>query len=831
MFVNLIQNPKTYLKAREEVDQLVGTGTIQPYHLKELKYLNAALRETLRVTPTAPVISKKIPDHRKDDFVTVCDGRYHIPHDTSIKLLLGKAMCDSSYFGEDAHEFNPERMLETNPNFDKHMAAWKPFGNGSRACIGQGFAWQEALLVAALVLQNFDISLVDPSYVLRVKQTLTIKPRDLLVKAKLRKGVSPMALDARLHGNAAQVEALEKAEQTAGAVTEDQSSRIAILYGSNSGTCYSLAQKLASAVTIKLGMVATVSELDSGIDNLSPSQPVILITASYEGQPPDNAARFVAWLESSSPNIKDLSDVKYAVFGCGHKDWKDTLHRVPKLVDRVIDERGGSRLLDLGTTDVSQGAVLDDFGKWQQQLLEKLKNEYLDSNASIASQDLTDLAQISKDTRATQLSSGLSLGKVKDVRVLTGPGQPEKRHMEIELPPETIYECGDYLAVLPMNSENLVRRVMAHWEFPWDATIIFKSKAFGNVPVDEPLSVFELLKGYFELSQQATKSVSFLSLNPTNLFMMLTNGLQNLDECTRFTKNIETQERLKQCITDEGMFSERIVGNHLSLFDVLTLYVGIEMPFANFLSNLLPLHVRQYSISSSPIRNQETCTITYSIVKNVSAIKDAGGSALSFEGVASSYLASLKPGDTFQLAIRTTATAKLPCAFRLPQATTPLLMFSAGTGLAPFRGFVEQRAAMLEQNPSLELAPALLFVGCRGSTGDRLYADELSAWQKLGAVDVRYAFSQEPNHELAAGCKHVGDRIAKDMDDVRKLWQEGAKVYICGGRRVQNSVEAAVTKIFDEVAQREQWSDETRKERHEQFNAKVAERAVSDIFD
>jgi len=223
------------------------------------------------------------------------------------------------------------------------------------------------------------------------------------------------------------------------------------------------------------------------------------------------------------------------------------------------------------------------------------------------------------------------------------------------------------------------------------------------------------------------------------------------------------------------------------------------------------------------------------VVKGTNSVKDAEGSAVSFEGVASSYLASLKVGDTLQMAVRATATAKLPCAFRLPpaaaQSTTPLLMFCAGTGLAPFRGFVEQRATMLEENASVNLAPALLFVGCRGPTDDRLYAEELEAWQKRGAVDIRYAFSQEPDHELSAGCRYIGDRIAKDMEDVRKLWRGGARVYVCGGRRLQDNVRAGVSKISEELAQKEQWTDAVKKEKLEQFRSEVAERAVSDIFD
>jgi len=308
-----------------------------------------------------------------------------------------------------------------------------------------------------------------------------------------------------------------------------------------------------------------------------------------------------------------------------------------------------------------------------------------------------------------------------------------------------------------------------------------------------------------------------------------------LADSKRFTEDAESKEQLQQCITDDSAFNERIVSKRMSLFDVLRQYPKVNMPFANFLSNLIPLHVRQYSISSSPTRNQERSTITYSVVKGVTGVNDAEGSAQSFEGVASSYLASLKVGDTFQTAVRPTATAKLACAFRLPpaaaQGTTPLLMFCAGTGLAPFRGFVEQRATMLEENPSAELAPALLFVGCRGSMDDRLYADELDAWQKRGAVEVRYAFSQEPDHELAAGCKYIGERIAKDMEDVRKLWRGGARVYICGGRRVQDNVKAGVSKMSEVLAQKEQWTDDMKKEKLEQFKSQVAERAVSDIFD
>jgi len=808
--MNLMHNPKAYLAAQREVDNVIGTGAVTEAHLKKLPYLNAVFRETLRLTPTAPAISKAVPTSSHDDYVTICDGRYLIKNSDTVRLLLGKAMRDPSYFGMDAEDFRPERMLEDNPDFDHYMKAWKPFGNGSRSCIGQSFAWQEALLVTALVLQNFDINFVDPGYRMLIQQNLTVKPKDLHVKIRLRPGLNPTTLAQRLQsGQAAPV----TAPTTDGTNFKFQASPssqpgLQILFGSNSGTCQALASKLASTAAVKLGIDAAVRDLDSGVDNLSTKMPVVLITSSYEGQPPDNAARFITWLEDSKS--QDLGGVKYAVFGCGHKDWHETFHRIPELVDTKLEERGASRIKSLGTSDVSQGHVLDDFENWQSELIQKLQGSSPDS-AHVAKPDL---AEVSTDKRAQQLSSGLSIGTVKDIKILTASDQPEKRHMEIELPADSVYETGDYLAVLPINPDDLVRRIMRHWSLPRDATITLKTSAFGSLPVNIPLSIHELLKGYFELSQPVSKS--------------------NIQDCKDYTIDPDTLSQLDKLLS-EDILTRNVSDNHTSLLALLERYPTIKLPFPNFLASLLPLHIRQYSISSSPMHNLRTYTITYSVLRHPTESYNNTPATTTHEGVASTYLSTLSPGDTLHLAIKRTATANLPCPFRLPpasaQSTTPLLMFCAGTGLAPFRGFVQQRAIMLQSNPDLKLAPAVLFFGCRTAARDRLYADEFDAWSNLGAVDVRYAFSQEPEHALAQGCRYIGDRILKDMDDVRDLWKSGARVYVCGSRSLQGGVEGAVKTMFEKIADAESWSEEKRKERDGLFKEALAKRAVSDIFD
>jgi cytochrome P450/NADPH-cytochrome P450 reductase len=90
-----------------------------------------------------------------------------------------------------------------------------------------------------------------------------------------------------------------------------------ILYGSNAGICEALAQNLARAASGR-GYLALVDPLDSAVDKVPTDQPVVLISSSYEGQPPHNAAHFVEWLQTL--NGKELNGVKYAVFGCGNRE-------------------------------------------------------------------------------------------------------------------------------------------------------------------------------------------------------------------------------------------------------------------------------------------------------------------------------------------------------------------------------------------------------------------------------------------------------------------------------------------------------------------------------
>lgn len=189
-----------------------------------------------------------------------------------------------------------------------------------RGCIGRPFAWQEALLATAMLLQNFDFRFDDPSYQLQIKQTLTVKPKDFYMHASLRNHIDPVYLEKLLYADAVnesrQSGKNRKIAHTS-VSTSEAKSPMTILYGSNSGTCEALAQSLARVAGGR-GFAVHVDTLDTAVDKVPTGQPLVMISSSYEGQPPDNAAHFVNWLDELKGG-KKLDGVKYAVYGCGNR--------------------------------------------------------------------------------------------------------------------------------------------------------------------------------------------------------------------------------------------------------------------------------------------------------------------------------------------------------------------------------------------------------------------------------------------------------------------------------------------------------------------------------
>ena len=264
-------------------------------------------------------------------------------------------------------------------------------------------------------------------------------------------------------------------------------------------------------------------------------------------------------------------------------------------------------------------------------------------------------------------------------------------------------------------------------------------------------------------------------------------------------------------------FAAEITNKRVSVLDLLERYPDAALPFGDFLAMLPPMRVRQYSISSSPLVDPTHCTLTYAVLDQEAK---AGGKR--YLGIASNYLSELDKGDRIRVSVRPSHQAFHP---PLDIANVPLVMVCSGTGIAPFRGFVQERAKQLDAGR--QLAPAMLFIGCRYRERDRLYQDEFEHFQSIGAVDVRYAFSHEPGK--SEGCKYVQDRLQKDLDQVQELWEKGARIYVCGSSAVGEGVRDVIMKRYVEEAQKV-GKNETKEEVEEWFNGIRNERYASDVF-
>jgi cytochrome P450/NADPH-cytochrome P450 reductase len=212
-------------------------------------------------------------------------------------------------------------------------------------------------------------------------------------------------------------------------------------------------------------------------------------------------------------------------------------------------------------------------------------------------------------------------------------------------------------------------------------------------------------------------------------------------------------------------------------------YPACELPFHIYLEMLSLLAPRYYSISSSPSSDAARCSVTVGVVEGAAS----SGRGI-YKGVCSNYLAGRRPSETVHATIRETK-----AGFRLPDdASVPIIMIGPGTGLAPFRGFLQERAARKAKGAAL--GPAMLFFGCRHPDQDFLYADELKAFAADGICELHTAFSR------AAGARtYVQHLVAAEKKKVWQLIGEGAVIFVCGdGGKMEPDVKAALVAIHRE---------------------------------
>lgn len=294
-------------------------------------------------------------------------------------------------------------------------------------------------------------------------------------------------------------------------------------------------------------------------------------------KPTDDANAFFEWLKNAPSDA--LNGVRYGVFGCGHPDWVATYHIIPKTIDKLLHHAGATRVVERGLGNAAAAELFEEFDDWETKFL----GSVTDGQASSVGDEGSTKPALSISVDTTRREKVLQLDELHTATVVsneviskvagTERGYNAKRHIEIALPTGTTYQTGDYLAILPTNPDVTVNRALRRFNLHPDDLLTIKGRG-RNLPLNEPVSAHELLSGFVELGQPATKR------QIEGLLGRLPDG----DEKAKLEK-----------YTQAEVYDKELAARRVSLLDLLEDYPGLDMDLADFLSSLPALRVRQVS--------------------------------------------------------------------------------------------------------------------------------------------------------------------------------------------------------------------------------------------
>jgi cytochrome P450/NADPH-cytochrome P450 reductase len=430
-----------------------------------------------------------------------------------------------------------------------------------------------------------------------------------------------------------------------------------------------------------------------------------------------------------------------------------------------MDKAGAEKIVDIGLSDVKS----DLFGPWEDWVDELISSLVKSTGAQSVAKPVTEVVVHESKLHSILGGKEMNVGTVVANLELAGTEVgPAKRHIDIRLPDGMSYTAGDYLVVQPRNPDETVHRVLTYFGLRENDLLEVKGSSKAFLPT-EPTPVEDFLSSAVELSQPITKR---------QLESILSKATP------------EQQEEFKGFLEDASY--QRFLEKRYSILDILE-ETAIAFPFSAYIDMLPALTPRQYSIASSsleptnnPQHKPHPDIVSLCFDVHTSPALSGHGS---FFGVTSTYLASRRIGDRISCFVRPTNVG-----FRLPGSVeTPIIMFAAGTGIAPMRAFLQERAAIAAAG-ARKLGPAILFFGCRHPDKDFIYRDQLLEWEKQGVVKVVPAFSKGDT-----GPRYVQDAIWEHREEVAKMFVDGGKIYLCGSAaRLGKSAAEVCKKVWCE---------------------------------
>jgi len=523
-------------------------------------------------------------------------------------------------------------------------------------------------------------------------------------------------------------------------VASTKAPELIVLYGTESGNSESLADQTVKKAKSSGFRSKAVNMADTEVSKLKDIENLLVIVSTWgEGDPPETAVDFYdAFMSDKAPK---LGNTRFSVIGLGDTSYEEFC-KMGKDFDARLEALGAERIYERKDCDVDYD---DDYEAWSAGALKALET-LAAPTASAATAATAQAPAAVKYSRKNPFPAEL-----KERVLLNGEGSAKETvHLEFDLEGSGLtYETGDALAVIPHNAADVVEELLKAATLDGECKVTLKD-------------------GEFTLRDALTTKLDITALSKPVL--------------SRYNEFAKSDE-LDAIINEKEKLSDFIHGR--DMVDLVSKYPASELTADALSSIMRKLPPRLYSIASSPKAHTDEVHLTVGVVRY-----DANERPR--KGVCSTYLADrIEEGEKADVFVTANKHFKLPS-----DPNAPIIMVGPGTGIAPFRAFIEEREATGAKGKNW------LFFGDQHYLTDFLYQTEWQSYLEDGLLTkLDVAFSRDQKNKV-----YVQDRMRENAKDLYAWLMDGASFYVCGdASRMAHDVDKA---LHDIIAQEGGLSEE-----------------------
>ncbi|KAJ9669599.1 hypothetical protein H2201_000466 [Coniosporium apollinis] len=600
-----------------------------------------------------------------------------------------------------------------------------------------------------------------------------------------------------------------------------------VFYGSQTGTAEDYASRLAKEGHSRFGLQTMVADLEDydyeNLDTFPSDKVAFFVLATYgEGEPTDNAVDFYEFIHAEEPSFsgegdgeKPLSNFKFVAFGLGNNTYEH-YNSMVRNVNKAFEALGATRIGAAGEGDDGAGTMEEDFLAWKEPMWAALAESMgLEEREAVyepvfdvverpdmdPEEDQVYLGEPNKNhlegtSKGPYNANNPYIAPIAESREIFTAKDRNCLHMEIDLSGSNLsYTTGDHVAVWPTNAGKEVDRFLNITGLAPKRHTVISVKGLdptAKVPFPSPTTYDAAVRYHMEICAPVSR--------------------QFVSTIAQFAPNDEIKAEMTKIGNDKEYFHETVIERSLNIAQLLEIMSNGEpwskVPFSLFIEGIHKIQPRYYSISSSSLVQKDKVSVT-AVVEST----HKPNAPHIVKGVTTNYLLALKQkqhgdpdpdphGLNYALdgprnkydGIHVPVHVR-HSNFKLPSdPSKPIIMVGPGTGVAPFRGFVQERAAQARAGE--KVGKTVLFFGCRRRTEDFLYEKDWEQWkQDLGdSFELHTAFSREGPNKV-----YVQHKLQENAKEINELLQQKAYFYVCGdASNMAREVNSLLAKIIAE---------------------------------